>query len=164
MKKKIYLQAGFWSIIVVINLALVQGGRHPGRDALFELISIVFYALAFYVNIFWLFPRYYDRTQGRLFCRQFPAAGGYFSAYPCPGQGDLWWRRQGAPPECCLTKNEGRHPVVPPVASTKDLPAQGMDKQKNTRQQQETACKIACLGTIVISGKQPEDIHIKASA
>ena len=78
MTKKIYLQAGFWSIILVINLALVQGGRHPGRDALFELISIVFYALAFYVNIFWLFPRYYDRTKAGYFAGSFLLLAGIF--------------------------------------------------------------------------------------
>lgn len=63
MKKKIYLQAGFWIIILVINLALSQGGRHPVHDVLFELISIMLYAVAFYVNTLWLFPKYFEHTK-----------------------------------------------------------------------------------------------------
>lgn len=63
MAKKIYLQAGFWSIILVINLALAQSGRHPVEAVIFELISIVFYAVAFYANMLWLFPKFYERSK-----------------------------------------------------------------------------------------------------
>jgi len=78
MARKIYLQAGFWSSILVINLAIAQGGRHPFEDFLFEMISIVFYAFAFYINILWLFPKYYERSKAGYFAASFLLLGCIF--------------------------------------------------------------------------------------
>jgi two-component system, LytTR family, sensor kinase len=63
MKKKFYMQALFWITIVVIHLAFLQSERHPEETLIFDLISILLYAFAFYLNLLWLFPRFYDKSK-----------------------------------------------------------------------------------------------------
>lgn len=63
MTKKIYLQAGFWITVFVINLALVPDDNNVLRTLLFEMICLAAYAFVFYVNIFFLFPKFYEGSK-----------------------------------------------------------------------------------------------------
>jgi sensor histidine kinase YesM len=63
MTKKILLQAGFWITVFVINLALVPDDDHIARTLFFELICLAAYALVFYMNIFILFPKFYEGSK-----------------------------------------------------------------------------------------------------
>jgi two-component system, LytTR family, sensor kinase len=59
MIKKALLQAGFWLTIFVVNLAFSPGDVHSLHELVYEIICLLTYALVFYLNIFYLFPRYY---------------------------------------------------------------------------------------------------------
>jgi two-component system, LytTR family, sensor kinase len=63
MTKKILLQAGFWITIFVINLALVPDDSNVSRTLLYELICLAAYAFVFYLNILFLFPKYYENSK-----------------------------------------------------------------------------------------------------
>ncbi len=63
MTKKILLQAGFWISIFVINLALVPDDDHVSKTLLFETICLAAYAFVFYLNILYLFPKYYEDSK-----------------------------------------------------------------------------------------------------
>jgi two-component system, LytTR family, sensor kinase len=58
MFKKILLQIAFWLAILVINMAFLSRGDL--RGSIFELICVLFYAVVFYMNVLFLFPRYYE--------------------------------------------------------------------------------------------------------
>jgi len=58
MNKKIYLQIGLWLTIILINLAFM--GVEDFRAGFFEFVCAGLYAFAFYLNVLFLFPKYYD--------------------------------------------------------------------------------------------------------
>jgi len=61
--RKVLIQAFFWLIIFVISLAFSPGDDHSSKTVLFEMICLLFYALAFYLNILYLFPKYFDNSK-----------------------------------------------------------------------------------------------------
>lgn len=63
MIKKVSIQAGFWLAIFVINHAFTPGDDHSSKVPVFEAICLFFYALTFYLNILWLFPKYYENSK-----------------------------------------------------------------------------------------------------
>jgi two-component system LytT family sensor kinase len=62
MTKKFFLQAGFWLTIFVINLAFSPRNDHSSNGLVFEIICLLVYAAAFYLNVLYLFPKYYERS------------------------------------------------------------------------------------------------------
>jgi two-component system LytT family sensor kinase len=65
MKKRVLLQAGFWITIFVINLAISPGDNHSVESMVFEMICLLFYAFVFYLNILYLFPKYYENSKSK---------------------------------------------------------------------------------------------------
>jgi hypothetical protein len=67
MIKRILLQVGFWITIFVINLALVPGDYLASNALLFEMICVAAYAFLFYLNVLFLFPKYYEKSRIKYF-------------------------------------------------------------------------------------------------
>lgn len=63
MKKKILLQAGFWTAVLTINLAFIAGDEL--RAVFFETVCVGLYAVVFYTNILILFPSKYEKDKIR---------------------------------------------------------------------------------------------------
>jgi two-component system LytT family sensor kinase len=61
--KKVFIQAVFWLTVFVISLAFSPGDDHSPNALLFELICLLFYAMAFYLNILYVFPKYYEKSK-----------------------------------------------------------------------------------------------------
>ncbi|MBN1158982.1 MAG: sensor histidine kinase [Bacteroidales bacterium] len=66
MKTKITLQTVFWIIVLAINMALWYRFGEFRREWLDEIAYIICYGLVFYINILYLFPRYY-KDKGELY-------------------------------------------------------------------------------------------------
>lgn len=60
MHKKVILQIVFWVSIFIINLALLPFHMHAAGQLVYEIFCVLFYAFLFYLNILFLFPRYYE--------------------------------------------------------------------------------------------------------
>ncbi len=61
--KKVLIQAVFWLTVSVITLAFSPGDDHSPNALLFEMICLLFYAMAFYLNILYVFPKYYEKSK-----------------------------------------------------------------------------------------------------
>ncbi len=66
MKNKITLQTVFWIIVLAINMALWYRFGDFRREWLDEIAYIICYGSVFYINILYLFPRYYT-NKGELY-------------------------------------------------------------------------------------------------
>jgi two-component system, LytTR family, sensor kinase len=63
--KKVFIQVVFWTTIFVISLAFSPGDDLSPNALLFELICLLIYAIAFYLNILYVFPKFYDKNKLR---------------------------------------------------------------------------------------------------
>jgi len=61
--KKVFIQAVFWLTVFVISLAFSPEDDHSQNALVFELVCLLFYALAFYLNILYIFPKYYEKSK-----------------------------------------------------------------------------------------------------
>ena len=65
MKNKIALQIVFWITLLAINLAFRYRFENFKEEWLGTLIYVISFGLVFYINILFLFPRYYDTKRGK---------------------------------------------------------------------------------------------------
>jgi two-component system LytT family sensor kinase len=61
--KKVFIQVVFWTTIFVISLAFSPGDDLSPNALVFEMICLLFYVLAFYLNILYVFQKYYEKSK-----------------------------------------------------------------------------------------------------